>query len=169
MEPRSPLGLQPRQLLGCAGWFLVSFIIAAVGARASIDAQAFYGQLTQPEWAPPAWLFGPVWTLLYILMGASASLVWLSGGWQTRRRELALFVVQLALNGLWSWLFFAWHLGGAAFAEIVLLWGLIGATVIAFWRARPLAGMLLVPYLLWVSFAAALNFAVWQLNPASLG
>ena len=161
--------LQKRQLLGCAGWFLLSFAAAAAGARASIDAQVFYSQLIQPDWAPPAWLFGPVWTFLYLLMAVSASLVWLSGGWRARRGELGLYLVQLVLNGLWSWLFFAWHLGGLAFAEIILLWGAICATVIAFWRTRPLAGMLLVPYLLWVTFAAVLNFAVWQLNPQSLG
>jgi tryptophan-rich sensory protein len=80
-----------------------------------------------------------------------------------------LFLVQLALNALWSWLFFGWHRGGLAIADIVVLWALIVATVIAFWRTRPLAGVLLVPYLLWVSFASALNYWVWQLNPQVLG
>ena len=82
---------------------------------------------------------------------------------------LTLFVAQLAVNALWSWLFFAWHRGAGAFADIVLLWLLIVATVIGFWRVRALAGVLLLPYLAWVSFASALNFAVWQLNPQVLG
>jgi tryptophan-rich sensory protein len=80
-----------------------------------------------------------------------------------------LFGVQLALNALWSWLFFAWHRGGLALADIVLLWLAIVATAVAFWRLRPLAGALLLPYLLWVGFATALNFAVWRLNPQLLG
>jgi tryptophan-rich sensory protein len=77
--------------------------------------------------------------------------------------------VQLALNALWSWLFFGWHRGALAFADILVLWTLIVATSVAFWRIKPLAGVLLVPYLLWVSFASALNYAVWQLNPQVLG
>ena len=84
-------------------------------------------------------------------------------------QRLPLFLVQLAVNALWSWLFFAWHRGALAFADIVLLWLLIIATLASFWRVRPLAGAFLIPYLLWVSFAAALNFSVWQLNPQVLG
>jgi tryptophan-rich sensory protein len=80
-----------------------------------------------------------------------------------------LFLVQLALNALWSWLFFGWHRGALALADILLLWALIVATLISFWRIRPLAGALLVPYLLWVSFASVLNYSVWQLNPGVLG
>jgi benzodiazapine receptor len=82
---------------------------------------------------------------------------------------LWLFVAQHALNALWTWLFFAWQRGMLAFAEIVVLWFLIVATLIAFWKIRPLAGLLLVPYLLWVSYAAALTYAVWQRNPGLLG
>ena len=82
---------------------------------------------------------------------------------------LVLFVCQLVLNALWSWLFFGWHRGGVAFADIVVLWLLIAATLVGFWRVRQLAGALLVPYLGWVSFALALNYAVWQLNPQALG
>ena len=80
-----------------------------------------------------------------------------------------LCIAQLALNALWTWLFFVWHLGALAFVDIVLLWPLILATLLAFWRVRPLAGALLLPYLAWVSFAAMLNFAMWRLNPAVLG
>jgi len=102
-------------------------------------------------------------------MGIAAWLVWRTGGFRASRSALTLFLVQLAVNALWSWLFFAWHRGGLAFADIVLLWLLIVATIVSFWRVRPLAGALLIPYLLWVSFAAALNFSVWQLNPRVLG
>lgn len=152
-----------------AGWLLLCFAAAAIGAVASVQAAEFYGQLTQPSWAPPSSVFGPVWSVLYALMGIAAWLVWRDGGWPARRSVLTLFVAQLAVNALWSWLFFAWHRGAGAFADIVLLWLLIVATVIGFWRVRALAGVLLLPYLVWVSFASALNFAVWQLNPQVLG
>ena len=158
-----------KQLLGLVGWLVLSFAASAVGALASIQAQSFYGQLAQPAWAPPPWVFGPVWTVLYALMAIAAWLVWRNGGFRSHRLALSLFLVQLAFNALWSWVFFAWKYGGIAFAEIVLLWALIVATLVSFWRVRPLAGALLVPYLLWVSFAAALNFALWQLNPQILG
>ena len=158
-----------RQLLGLAGWLVASFIAAAIGAAASIQAGAFYARLVRPDWAPPANVFGPVWTVLYILMGLAAWLVWREGGFRARRLALGLFLVQLAVNALWSWLFFGWHLGALAFADIVLLWGLLVATLVAFWRVRPVAGALLVPYLLWVSFATALSYSVWQHNPQLLG
>jgi tryptophan-rich sensory protein len=102
-------------------------------------------------------------------MGIAAWLVWKVGGFRTARSALTLFLVQLALNALWSWLFFGWHHGAFAFVDILLLWALIVATLISFWRIRPLAGALLAPYLLWVSFASALNYSVWQLNPQILG
>jgi len=145
------------------------FAASSVGAIASIQAKSFYGQLVQPDWAPPPSVFGPVWTVLYALMGIAAWLVWRSGGFRTNRQALTLFLVQLALNALWSWLFFAWHRGGLAFTDIVVLWLFIAATIVFFWRVRPLAGVLLIPYLLWVSFAAVLNYSVWQLNPQVLG
>lgn len=158
-----------KQGLGLAGWLLVCFTVAAVGAIASVEAKSFYAQLVQPAWAPPASVFGPVWTALYAMMGIAAWLVWRNGGWRAHRAALTLFLVQLALNALWSWLFFAWHRGAWAFADILVLWLLIAATLVCFWRVRPLAGALLVPYLLWVSFATALNYSVWQLNPQLLG
>ena len=161
--------MQHRAIFGLAGWFAVSFAAAAIGAAASIHAESFYGQLARPSWAPPASVFGPVWTILYALMAMAAWLVWRAGGFAAHRVALSLFAGQLVLNALWSWLFFAWHRGGAAFADIVVLWALIVATVVCFWRIRPFAGALLVPYLLWVSFALALNHAVWQLNPQILG
>ena len=158
-----------KQLAGVAGWLAISFLAAGIGALASVQAGSFYGLLTRPPWAPPAAVFGPVWTGLYTLMGVAAWLVWRVDGFRAARGALLLFMLQLALNALWSWLFFAWHLGALALADIVLLWALILATLIAFWRVRPWAGALLVPYLAWVSVAAALNYAVWQLNPQLLG
>ena len=158
-----------QQFLGLVGWFVLSFTASAIGAVSSVQAGAFYGQLAQPSWAPPSSVFGPVWTVLYALMAIAAWLVWRRGGVRENRNALSLFLLQLALNALWSWLFFAWHLGGLAFAEIVVLWVLIVATLVSFWRVRPLAGALLIPYLSWVSFAVALNYSVWQLNPQLLG
>jgi tryptophan-rich sensory protein len=158
-----------KSILGLVGWIAVCFIASAAGAIASIEAQSFYGQLAQPSWAPPPWLFGPAWTILYTLMAIAAWLVWRSGGFRSNRVALTVFLVQLAVNGLWSWLFFAWQLGAVAFAEIILLWVLILSTVVLFWRVRPLAGALLVPYLAWVSFASALNYSLWQNNPQILG
>ena len=158
-----------KQILGLIGWLVASFAASAVGAVASIQAKSFYSQLAQPDWAPPPAIFGPVWTVLYALMGIAAWLVWRSGGFRANREALMLFLLQLAFNALWSWLFFAWHLGAAAFADVLVLWVLIVATLVFFWRVRPLAGSLLIPYLLWVTFASALNYSLWQLNPQILG
>ena len=148
---------------------LACFATAAVGALASIDAAGFYAQLVQPPWAPPAWLFGPAWTVLFLLMSVAAWLVWRRHGLGGARVALGLFAVQLVANALWSWLFFAWRLGGPAFAEVIVLWLLIAATAWQFWRLHRLAALLLVPYLAWVAFAAALNFTLWRMNPALLG
>jgi tryptophan-rich sensory protein len=151
---------------GLTAWLLASFAAAALGAIATRQAPEFYAQLVRPGWAPPGWIFGPVWTVLYALMGVAAWRVWRKAGFGT---ALYLFLAQLALNALWSWLFFAWRLGAAAFAEVVVLWVLIAATLAAFLRIDRLAGALLVPYLLWVSFACALTYAVWRANPQVLG
>jgi len=158
-----------KQILGLLGWLLLSFAAAAIGAVASAHAPSFYADLVRPDWAPPAWLFGPVWTLLYALQGIAAWLVWRARGFEGAAAPLGLFVVQLGANALWSWIFFAWHRGMLAFVDVIVLWLLILVTTLAFGRVRPVAGMLMVPYLLWVSFAAALNFTVWQMNPALLG
>jgi tryptophan-rich sensory protein len=153
-------------LLGLIGWMLLTYAAAAAGAAASRDAAPFYAALLRPGWAPPPTVFGPVWSVLYTLMGIAAWLAWRAGA---SRGVLALYVVQLLLNTLWSWLFFGVHRGGLAFVDILLLDALIVATIVAFWRVRPLAGALLLPYLGWVSFAAVLNHAVWRLNPQLLG
>lgn len=157
-----------RQAVGLLGWAIVTFLAAALGARASISAADFYASLTLPAWAPPASVFGPVWTVLYALMALAAWLVWRQGGWRAAAPALALYLLQLALNVLWSWLFFGWKQGALAFADIALLLALIVATIVAFHRVRPAAAWLLLPYLAWVTFACALNYAVWQANPAVL-
>lgn len=164
-----PLLSKKKQILGLVGWLVLSFAASAVGAVASIQAKSFYGQLVQPDWAPPAGIFGPVWTVLYAMMGISAWLVWCSDGFRPHRHALILFLLQLTLNALWSWIFFAWHRGALALADVLALWFLILATLLSFWRVRPIAGALLIPYLLWVGFASALNYSLWLLNPQILG
>jgi translocator protein len=155
--------------LGLAGWLLASFITAGVGGLASVNAAGSYGQLQQPGWAPPAWLFGPVWSVLFVLMAVSAWLVWRRHGFRGAGMALKLYVAQLGVNALWTWLFFAWRMGLPALLDIAVLWVLIFATIVGFWRLHRLAAVLLLPYLGWVSFAAALNFALLRLNPAALG
>lgn len=157
-----------KQSLGLAGWLLLTFAAGAVGAVASADAAAFYNGLVRPGWAPPAWVFAPVWTVLYAVIGIAAWLVWRARGFRSGAAALSLFAVQLAANALWTWLFFAWRQGGLAFVEILVLWVLILSTIIAFRRIRPVAALLLVPYLAWVGYACALNLSLWRLNPCVL-
>lgn len=156
-------------LKGLALSLLVTFLAAGLGSIASLQAGTFYQQLALPDWAPPGDVFGPVWTVLYALMAIAAWLAWrAAGSVAAARTALTLYLVQLAANALWSWLFFGWHMGGAALADLVLLWLLIGATTFAFWRIRPLAGALMLPYWTWVTFAGFLNYATWHLNPQVL-
>jgi tryptophan-rich sensory protein len=147
---------------------VITAAAASIGAVASITAPDFYRQLVRPAWAPPPTVFGPVWTVLYALMAAGAWLVVRGAGWPGARPAIALYVVQLAFNSLWTWIFFRWRMGGAAFAEILVLWVLVACTIRVFWTVRPLAGALLVPYLAWVTFATALTWAVWRRNPTLL-
>ena len=160
---------EPKEFGALIGWLVLCFAAAAVGGIASADAGDFYQRLQRPAWAPPGGLFAPVWSVLYLLMGVAAWQVWRARRQRAVGAALALFVVQLAANALWTWLFFAWQRGGLAFGEIVLLWLLIGATAIAFWRIRPSAGVLLIPYWAWVTFATALTWSTWQRNPQVLG
>lgn len=158
-----------QQALGLSGWLAVVFAAAAVGAIASADADRVYAELVRPSWAPPGWLFGPVWSALYLSMGLAAWLVWRERGFAGAGGALRLFLVQLAANALWTWLFFTWRQGGLALAEVLLLWLLIVATIAAFRRISRLAAALLVPYLAWVLLACALTFSAWRLNPGLLG
>jgi translocator protein len=156
------------QALGLLAWLALVFVAAALGAIASADAPAFYGQLAKPGWAPPASVFGLVWSLLYGLMAVAAWLVWRDKGAAGRTTALGLFIAQLGANALWSWLFFGWRQGALAFADVLLLLVLVVATAAAFWRIRRAAGLLLLPYVAWVGFASALTWAVWQGNPELL-
>lgn len=155
--------------MGLLGWLGLSFVAAALGAAATVSAPEFYLELDRPRWAPPPDVFGPVWTVLYVLIGVAAWLVWEQRNRTEVRSALLLFIAQLVANALWSWFFFAWRLGLLAFLEILLLLGLIAATAVSFWRIRRSAGLLLVPYLLWVCYAAALSLSIWQRNAEHLG
>ena len=157
------------QVVGLVGWLVATFAAGGVGAIASARATAFYGQLSQPSWAPPAWLFGPVWSVLYLFMAVAAWLVWRERGIRGAPVALWLFVIQLFANALWTWLFFVLHHGALSLAEIVVLWLLIAATIAAFWRIHRLAAALLVPYLAWVGFASTLTLSLWRSNPSVLG
>lgn len=159
---------EKKQGIGFFVWILIVFTAAAAGSLASAQAGDFYAQLNLPAWAPPAGVFGPVWSVLYLLIAISGWIAWRENGLSGARTAFTLFFSQLLLNALWTWLFFAWRMGAVAFVEILILWVLIIATTVSFWRIKPLAGMLLLPYLGWVSFAAALTFSVWQRNPAYL-
>ena len=157
--PRPGKGRSAAALLG---WLVLCFGASASAAFGPVDG--WYASLIKPSWNPPGWVFGPVWSMLYAMMATSAWLVWRQGGWRTQRRALGWFLVQWALNVLWTPLFFGMHLPGWAFAEMLALWVAIVITLALFWRVQRLAGVLLVPYLLWVSFAAFLNFTLWKLN-----
>jgi len=156
------------QSFGLIGWVSVTAAAATLGGIASTRDVSFYATLVRPAWAPPAWLFGPAWTVLYVLMATSAWLVWRRFGFRDAGNALKLFVVQLALNALWTWLFFAWRQGGLALAELIVLWVMIVITIAMFWKLHRIAGVLLVPYLCWVSFAGVLNYTLWRQNPAIL-
>ena len=151
-----------RQTLALVGWVLLCFAAAAFGGL--FMPGEWYASLKKPSWNPPGWVFGPVWTALYTMMAVAAWLVWKRGGWASQRRPLMLFLVQLALNAAWTPLFFGLKKPGWAFAEIVLLWLAIAATIVAFRPTSRAATLLLVPYLAWVSLAAVLNFTLWRLN-----
>ena len=150
------------RMLALAGWILLSFLAATIGGLAAPGQ--WYERVNKPSWNPPNAVFAPVWTVLFILMGVAAWLVWLRRGETGVTLALALFVGQLVLNVLWSWLFFHWHRMDLASYELLLFWVVILATLVAFWQVRPLAGWLFVPYLVWVTFAGYLNLTLWRLN-----
>ncbi|TWO69148.1 tryptophan-rich sensory protein [Caenimonas sedimenti] len=165
MRPASPHAA-PHPARSLAAWLLLVGAAAAIGAVGSSSAPVFYSQLQLPGWAPPAGWFGPVWTVLYAMMAVAAWLVWRSPG--RHGGALALFGFQLVANVLWSWFFFAWRSGEGAIADILVLDLLVVAALAAFWRIRPTAGALLLPYLAWILFATALSVTVWRMNPALL-
>jgi translocator protein len=140
--------------------------VAASGAYFTVTGSgSWYQQINRPEWNPPGWIFGPVWTVLYIMMGFAFYLVWKSDAAKgLKQKAMGFWIAQLIANFFWSFIFFGQQQPGWAFAEILLLWVLILLTIFAFARINKLAAWLLVPYISWVSFAAMLNFAIWQLN-----
>ncbi len=153
------------------GWLaLVGWILLLVGLGATMGGlfapDGWFAMLLKPTWNPPPWVFAPVWTLLYATMAVA---LWLvrrepESEDRLRKRALVLFAIQFALNLLWTPLFFGLRSPGLAFAEICLLWVALVSTVLAFGRLRPLAGYVLLPYLLWVSFALVLNGTIWLMN-----
>jgi translocator protein len=155
-------------LLPLLAWIFGTFL-ASLGAVVTADAAArFYLQLDRPRWAPPAWLFGPAWSLLYVLMAVAAYRVWRIDGFAGARFELGLYVVQLVLNAAWSWFFFVRRTGLGSTVEASMLWAGVAATMVAFWQRDAVAGWLFVPYLAWVTLATALTISVWRRNPGLL-
>ncbi len=151
-----------RQIIGV---ILFVGLCLAVGFIASTWSPGeWYQTINKPSWTPPSWVFGPVWTLLYIMMGVAAWLVWREFGFSGARIALAVFFSQLALNFLWSYLFFGIQNPGAAFIDLVLLWIAILVTIVLFWNRNRIAGALLLPYLAWVTYAGSLNLGVWVMN-----
>lgn len=150
---------------GLAVFIFICFAVAAVGGTATTPKiGGWYAALAKPSWNPPDWIFGPVWSVLYLCMAIAAWLVWRRHGLSGAGWPLAVFAVQLALNAVWSWLFFGCESPGTAFIDVLLLWTAIIATMAAFWRRSTAAGVLFVPYLAWVTFAAVLNCVIWRLN-----
>jgi benzodiazapine receptor len=153
------------QVTGLSVWIVICFAAAGLGGLVTTpNIPDWYAHLAKPTWTPPSWLFGPVWSCLYLMMAISAWLVWRQNGLATARLPIGLFALQLGLNSAWSVLFFGLHSPGAAFLDILLLWIAIVATVAAFWHRSRWASLLLIPYLAWVSFAAVLNLAIWRMN-----
>lgn len=155
---------RPRSLVALAVSVLAVVAASALGGLATTSAAEDYGRLEQPGFAPPSWVFGPTWTLLYLLMAVAAWLIWRTGPSPDTRRALTLYAVQLVLNAAWTPLFFGLGWRGIAFFELGALLLVLIATIVLFWRRSAVAGAMLLPYLAWSVFAWCLNFAVWQLN-----
>jgi len=151
--------------IGLIVLLVVCFAAAGIGGAVTTPKiGTWYSTLVKPSWNPPAWIFGPVWSALYFCMAVAAWLVWRQGGFSGAKVPLTQFVVQLALNFLWSCIFFGLEKPGLAFGEVLLLWLTIVTTMVLFWQRSMIAGILFVPYLAWVSFASFLNFTIWRLN-----
>ncbi len=151
--------------IGLVFWIALCFAVAGMGARWTAgEITGWYATLKRPRIAPPNWVFGPVWSLLYALMAVAAWRVWMAAPSTGRTWALLLFVGQLALNLAWSWIYFRRHALGAALVEVAVLWVAIGGTIFAFGRVAPIAAWLMAPYLAWVTFATVLNAAICRLN-----
>ncbi len=163
---RAPLGRRVRRGVEDVALVAAPVVVGGIsGLLTSGQIGTWYRTLDRPDWNPPDWVFGPVWTTLYVLMGfALRTAVRAPAAERARLLAVGLFALQLALNFGWSWIFFVEHELGLAVVEIVALWLAIAATIVAFGRIRPIAGALLIPYIAWVTFASALTVAIWQLN-----
>jgi tryptophan-rich sensory protein len=152
--------------LHCVGFIVLIELIGNIGSIATFSQiTGWYAALTKPSFNPPSWIFGPVWTILFALMGIALYLVWLNGVKKAATRTAIIaFSFQLILNVLWSFIFFGWHQPGFALIEIFLLWLAIVVTIRVFHNVSRLAAWLMVPYLAWVTFATLLNFSIWRLN-----
>lgn len=156
---------RPTAVLGLLGFLVASFAAAAIGSAFTTPAiPDWYAGLEKPAFTPPSWVFGPAWTVLYVAMAVAAWRVWRVAEFGDARTALILFFVQLVLNAAWSVIFFGLRAPGWALLEIIALWGVLVLTTYHFFRHSRLAGWLMVPYVLWVSFAAALNAGIWWLN-----
>ncbi|GIX08528.1 TspO/MBR family protein [Elioraea sp.] len=154
--------------LAVLGLFLLACFAAAT-TGAVFRPGPWYDRLDKPSWTPPDWAFPVAWTLLYIAIGVAPWLVWRTAGFAGAALPLTVWAVQLALNAAWSWLFFGLRRMDLAFAEVVALWLSIALMIALFLPISVTAGLLMVPYLVWVSFAAVLNLAVWQRNKDAVG
>ncbi|MCX8015779.1 MAG: tryptophan-rich sensory protein [Patescibacteria group bacterium] len=145
--------------------FLLVFLTTSIGSYFTTpNIVSWYQYLKKPSFAPPNWLFGPAWILFYFLMAVAAFLVWRERENKNIKSALSIYLIHLIFNALWSIIFFGLKNFGFAFFEIVILWILILLTIIKFYKIKPLAAFLLIPYILWVTFASILNLAVWMLN-----
>ena len=154
-----------RDVLGLGGFLLLCFAVSGLGGVATATSVgSWYQTLVKPSFNPPDWVFGPVWTTLFILMAIAGWRIWRQPRSSTRWRALVIYAVQLGLNLAWSVLFFGLQLVGVALIDIALLLTAIVTTAILFWRIEWIAGGLLVPYAMWVAYALLLNVSIWQLN-----
>lgn len=154
-SPWAPLGL----------FLLLAFLAAGIGSLATFTSvDTWYATLRKPSWNPPSWVFGPVWTTLYVLMAIATWRVWRAESSNGARLVVRLYGAQLGLNALWSVLFFGLHRPGAALIDVVVLWLVLIRMLVRFRETDTLAALLWTPYVLWVSFAAVLNAAIWELN-----
>lgn len=151
-----------KDLLGLAFWLLLTFGVAYLSSQ--FEPGEWYKTISKPSWTPPGWVFGPVWSLLYLSMGISAWLVWRKRASGAVKLPLSIYLVQLIVNGLWFWFFFGRQMIGAALIDLLILVFVVSINLVLFLRVDRKAGVLLVPYLLWISFAAVLNFQIWRLN-----
>ena len=149
-------------MLGLVGFLLLVFAVSSTGAM--FKPGSWYEALAKPVWTPPNWLFPIAWTMLYLMIAIAGWLVWRAVGFSAAGLAFVFYIAQLLCNAAWSWLFFGIHRMDLALIDIIVLWLAVVANIIAFYALHTGAAYLLVPYLLWVTYAAALNFAIWQMN-----